>query len=163
MLISKPKKLCRYTIKTQTSRFNLNQRLIFRKNKLKKTQITVTEGSANIDTQTQHVVLQTQQMAIVGEKEVNIQPQSSKNVLAWKNHHLTFENTPLQQVFEDLNLYFNTNIEVEDGKVLMCRFTGDYTEPKLEEILQVITLTLNLKYQKNTNHYLITGKGCVVS
>jgi hypothetical protein len=43
---------------------------------------------------------------------------------------------------------------------LNCRFTSTFEQARLEEILQAITLSLDLHYHYDGKKYILTGEGC---
>lgn len=89
--------------------------------------------------------------------------QSSGNVLAWHSENLKFDDTPLSQVFEDLSDYFKVEFSVANNQIYNCRFTGEFKQPDLEEILKVISISADIFYTKNNNSYTISGEGCTPS
>ena len=82
------------------------------------------------------------------------------NITAWKNKELVFQKTPLREVLESVRSYFKTDIEVKNEAVLNCRFTSSFKEPTLPEVMEAISLALNLKVDKHSNTYVLEGEGC---
>jgi transmembrane sensor len=82
------------------------------------------------------------------------------NALAWKEKRLIFKKSSLNTVIENLETYFKIQIEIKDRNILRCRFTGSYNQPKLEEIIEALSVSLNLTISKRGDAYLIDGKGC---
>ncbi|MCL2328279.1 MAG: FecR domain-containing protein [Bacteroidetes bacterium] len=60
------------------------------------------------------------------------------NVLSWKTGLLKFSNTPLSQVFSDLQRHYKCNITVADKAINTCKITGTYQNMELNEILEII-------------------------
>ena len=72
-----------------------------------------------------------------------------------------FENTTLDSVIHTLEQQYRIDIEVDDRKVLACRFTGAFYNQSVEDIVRVIASNLNLTYEVGgEGRYLLTGQGC---
>ncbi|WP_420580024.1 FecR family protein [Reichenbachiella sp.] len=82
------------------------------------------------------------------------------NALAWHSNALVFKDSPLHQVFADLQDYFEVEIFIANDNIKNCRFTGEFKKPKLEEILKVIAITTGTTHTENKNGYTIQGEGC---
>lgn len=81
------------------------------------------------------------------------------NYLAWKTGNLHFENTPLKIVAQTLSDHFGKNIQVE-GRIQYCNFTSDYSNAKLETILNDIEVSVNTKINMKNNRVIIEGDDC---
>jgi len=93
-------------------------------------------------------------------KKVVKETKIKKNADSWKTNQLSFENVPLAEVLESLERHFNVEIKTTNKDLLKCHFTGDYRNPKLEQILEVLEFGINLNVKKENNKYLVGGKGC---
>ena len=60
------------------------------------------------------------------------------NALSWKTGLLKFSNTPLSQVFSDLQRHYKCSITVADKAINTCKITGTYQNMELNEILEII-------------------------
>lgn len=98
--------------------------------------------------------LQKNNKIIVFTKEENL------NALAWKEKRLVFKKTALSRVVENLEEYFNIDIDIKNKNVLRCRFTGSFSKPTLEEIIEALSVSLNLHITMHENHYVVDGDGC---
>jgi ferric-dicitrate binding protein FerR (iron transport regulator) len=74
---------------------------------------------------------------------------SDQNFMAWKTHQLTFQNQPLIKVCEVLNGYFHADIKIIDINLCSTNFTGNFSNPKLEDVLKVLENTLKIKVTSN--------------
>jgi ferric-dicitrate binding protein FerR (iron transport regulator) len=83
-----------------------------------------------------------------------------ENFLAWKDNRLTFNNTSMKEVVSTLEKYFNVPIEVTDSRLLECRFTGNYNDPSLQEIIDVLVVSVDLTYSHKNGQYVFFGPGC---
>lgn len=81
------------------------------------------------------------------------------NLLYPKTKRLIFNRTPLKKVFKVLEKTFNVSIQLDDT-LKSYRYTGNFTEQSFEEILEVISITLDLTIEKSQNEILIKGNPC---
>jgi ferric-dicitrate binding protein FerR (iron transport regulator) len=82
------------------------------------------------------------------------------NFRAWQTDRLEFDNTPLNEVITSLGQYFDVTIKVENKKLLGCRFTGSFEQPKLKQVLEVLAESMQVRYNYEGNHYTLSGRGC---
>jgi transmembrane sensor len=82
------------------------------------------------------------------------------NSIAWKNKALVFKKTPLREVLNTVQNYFKTSIKVKNEDLLNCRFTSAFKDPTLEEVIEAISLSLNLQVDHQSNVYTLDGAGC---
>ena len=85
------------------------------------------------------------------------------NILAWKTQKLVFENSRLDVVIRDLNAFFEVEIGFENPSIKACHFTGKFKDSSLEEILEVLCFSSNLKLEQLNNTYQLIGQGCIPS
>ncbi|WP_017729726.1 FecR family protein [Nafulsella turpanensis] len=83
------------------------------------------------------------------------------NLLAWKTRELMFARTPLSQVLPVLESYYGIRFRVSSSALLNCRFTGSFQDIPLEELLEIISYSLDLRVEElGEKRYKISGKGC---
>ena len=73
--------------------------------------------------------------------------QRNPNELAWQTHRLRFEETPLTQVVADLELAYQTTLTYSGAADK--RLTATLEELTLEEALQVVNETLDVRIMQN--------------
>ncbi|MBC5993522.1 FecR family protein [Pontibacter cellulosilyticus] len=84
-----------------------------------------------------------------------------ENAWAWKTGKLQFANEELKNILPVLERYYDTEIELKNSALGTCRFTGTFQQADLEEVLQVLTATMQLKYiEQDKQGYSLTGQGC---
>lgn len=83
-----------------------------------------------------------------------------KNEMAYHTGVLDFSNQTLKEVVEDLNQYqtFYT-IQIANSDVNNCLITTTFKNEKIEDILKIITSTLQLTYTKDEANKLIIIEG----
>jgi ferric-dicitrate binding protein FerR (iron transport regulator) len=82
------------------------------------------------------------------------------NALAWKEKRLVFRKSSLDDVLENVEQYFNVDIEVNNKNILPCRFTGSYDHPTLDDIIEALSVSLNLTISRQGDAYVLDGDGC---
>ncbi|MEX0596773.1 MAG: DUF4974 domain-containing protein, partial [Candidatus Paceibacterota bacterium] len=84
----------------------------------------------------------------------------TSNELAYHTGILQFNNQRLEDVISDLNKFQNQyNIIIENPEIMDCLLTSAFKNEKLEDIIQVITATLQFSYQKDEENHSIIIKG----
>lgn len=66
---------------------------------------------------------------------------------------LVFENQPLQSIIPALQNYYHVTIAVKNAALLSKSFTGSFENESLQNVLNTICFTLNIKYQQKGNIY----------
>ncbi|MFB0497255.1 transmembrane sensor [Mucilaginibacter sp. OAE612] len=73
----------------------------------------------------------------------------------WKKTSLSFNNTPLKEVFRVLNKSFNVNISSVDESINTDNLKADFTNENLPTILEILKKTLNVTYRVNGNQFVL--------
>jgi transmembrane sensor len=89
-------------------------------------------------------------------KEKNNDP----NFLAWQTGVLGFRNASLSSLNAVLEQYYKVDIIVADQAVNDCRVTATFDNLSLDEVLEVLKLTLDISYTRKGNKIIIGGEGC---
>jgi transmembrane sensor len=82
------------------------------------------------------------------------------NALAWKTKRLQFEDRPLYEVLADLTRYFGVRFEMKTKDKLNCHFSGNYSNPQLDDMLKALSFSMNIQFQLNNGIYYIDGHNC---
>jgi len=97
------------------------------------------------------------QTAYFTHNVITILQETPRNVLAWKKHVLSFNATPLPEVIDNLNSYFDTTL-VLDSKAINQQLTVQLREPQLDSVLQLLQVMYNLKTTKDNRTILLRDK-----
>ena len=103
------------------------------------------------------------QAAVLNKESEKINQYNSltANAWAWKSGILQFEGQTLQEVLQDLERYYNVSLQLQNSALANCRFTGSFDQARLEDVLQVLTATLQLEYKQQADQTIILrGQGC---
>ena len=85
---------------------------------------------------------------------------TNPNLIAWKSRQLVFRKTNLSEVAETLEKYFQITITVKNPDLQKCRFTSSFQDPTLEEVIEALSIALNLNIVHQNNNYTFDGDGC---
>lgn len=80
------------------------------------------------------------------------------NYLAWENHTLSFNNTPMTQVILDLERYYNVKITITDHSISKLSYTSEFKNQSLKEVLKEMELVLNVKSKNISQNVIIISK-----
>lgn len=117
------------------------------------------EGSVALFTKSEELLLRPGEIATVDvksnqlTKKVNL----NRNMTSWKTRQLVFDNDPIDYVLEELEKYYGKAIVLEDRTILNLRFNAHFDHASVDEMLQVLSYTLDLKYTVNGNTILLTS------
>ncbi len=128
-------------------------------------EVTVEHGKVAVNLQANKaapILLKAGNTGVVNKtsKDLSKKEQKVVNAASWKTKQLTFENMRMAEVIESLERYFGIIIEVDDERILNCHFTGNYQNPELKQILDVLKFGLALDIDNQPNSYLFSGEGC---
>lgn len=124
--------------------------------------VNVTEGRVALRIDQQELVL------VAGEtgfyeaetgnlhKEVLVNP----NQVAWKTRKLIFQRSRLAEVSRTLTEVYDREIVFENESLLDCTWTVNFEGASLEEILLVLTQTMNWEISSQTDTITIKGANC---
>jgi transmembrane sensor len=99
-------------------------------------------------------------IGIVSKKGIDQEENQNINYLAWKTKKLVFRETRLEDVVNDLNHTFGTNIVYGDTKIGECLFTGTFYNQPVDTLLQVLKTAFNLDIEVNRSEIILKGEGC---
>ncbi|NQY67009.1 MAG: FecR family protein [Flavobacteriales bacterium] len=131
--------------------------------------VTVVEGSVLVYTEGKDVDSFSKKDYITeGYKGSVIQDASSSkkelndnlNFLFWYDGKLRFQEEPLLSVINKLNKEWNTNFILESAGLNNCPLTTTFTQSSIEYIIELISLTLDVSIESNTDGQIISGEGC---
>jgi len=81
-------------------------------------------------------------------------------VLKWEKEELVFENITFDEAAMRLSHYFGIEIRFKNPDVKNCRFTANFQDENLENIVTIISKLTKSTYEKKNNIFWIDGKGC---
>lgn len=93
------------------------------------------------------------------EKRIMKEIEPSKNAAARVRNLLSFDNTPLGLVREDLENYFNVALTFSDS-IETCLFSGEFNDPQLNNILNVIAVATGGDVTSDGEQFIVSGHSC---
>ena len=82
------------------------------------------------------------------------------NYLSWKTKIISFTDTPLREVISTLNSVYKVDITNEILDESACRFTANFNNTPLEEVLEVLELSLGVTIEKENKQIVLRGANC---
>jgi ferric-dicitrate binding protein FerR (iron transport regulator) len=77
---------------------------------------------------------------------------SDNDVLAWKNKMLVFKNESLKDIVNELNRFFDVEIQIKNKSLEDHIFTASFNKGiPLNEILHILEISGNIKFNKKSN------------
>jgi len=129
--------------------FNINA------TKKNNTEVTVATGKVSVNNKHKKSVIITPGFsAKVTNKGLEKFETKNVNYLSWKTGKFIFKEADLRQVVSDLNSFYETKIIIKE-ETKDCKFTSEFDNLKIEEIVEILQLSCNIKITKNRNVYTI--------
>lgn len=103
------------------------------------------------------LILEPSQRAVFN-KEINnilVDKVNSENVIAWREGNLVFDQTPLKQVVSDLHRKYNVEFVIGSDTLLQYRYTGEFNNLTLEEVLELLKISSPLDYKLKNNKVML--------
>jgi transmembrane sensor len=101
--------------------------------------------------------------AIYKDGNVELVANPSPNINAWRTNHLRFVKMPLSSVVEDVSVYFDQDIIIENEASKACPITIPiaFQKPEIKSVLRAVALSINAELFQEGNVYIIRGgKSC---
>ena len=129
-----------------------------------KTDVFVKEGKVNLKQLSSNLVgvnLSTGQKSFVVANMLPSAPEivDSEEALGWLNNVLTFDHTSLHEIKSELERLYGIPIIIQTEEIEKLTLTGSFkVEMKIDSVLDMVCLALDLKYEKLQNEYAIYKK-----
>ncbi|NGM64402.1 FecR domain-containing protein [Sphingobacterium sp. SGR-19] len=122
------------------------------------TEVIVASGSVKVARGQQQVVLKPNQMVLLADTstaEIRIDTVPDQLYRYYVRQEFIFENTELQRVFEVLGKAYGKQFVIDNPKTRELPYTATFEQQSLQEILEAILKTFDLKIVKKDNVYHI--------
>ena len=80
-----------------------------------------------------------------------------RNITAWKTHDLVFQNTRLEEVINNLEKVYHSDIQLSDPALNELVLTAHFNNQSIDFILEVVRLTFNLELSAQNGQYFLTA------
>lgn len=78
-------------------------------------------------------------------------------IVIWKKVSISFDNTPMREVFATLNKKFKVHIRSDDKEINADYLNADFTDESLPAIMEMMKKTLNVNYEVNGNEFVLVN------
>ncbi len=86
---------------------------------------------------------------------------NDNNILSWKEKVLVFDNTGIQEVFNELSDYFNVEFTVDaETDLSSCKLRSKFVNQNLESVMEELSTIYNLSYTLESNQVNISKLKC---
>lgn len=83
----------------------------------------------------------------------------ASNAAAWRDKKLVFQNAPLTDIAKNLERYFDIQV-ILPSHMEDCRFSGEFSNPELYSLLDIVSLTVGCTYKLENNILVLSGGSC---
>lgn len=126
--------------------------------------VVVDEGQVKVSkkTESQYIQLKKGGAALFDSISNNLTfyKNISINYLSWKTGILLFQETPLNEVVNDLSRHYHVTIKIENSELNNCKLDAKIIDYKIEEVFQMLETVFDINIKKENNIYIISGSGC---
>ena len=127
--------------------------------------VSVTRGKVSVQDGSKKMlaVLLPNQQVTYSEvaKSTSLKTVESKEVIGWAKSDMQLTDMPFEQVIERLDRRYNVKIEFKNPELAKCLITGRFNGTEsLDQVLQVVTETMNYSYKINGETVTVNGAGC---
>ena len=125
--------------------------------------VSVDEGIVAVLFESQQNKVRAGEMAVFVRSTKQLTEIHEKSVGAnsfWKTKRLSFEGSTLNEVIASVEQVYEVKIYLDTVKLGTCRISVDFEDESIENILEVISATLDLDLSIQGNNYFLSGKGC---
>ena len=125
-------------------------------------QVAVRTGKVQFSSNEKQVILVKGEAAAIEVNQAAITKMTNidENILAYKTQSLTFQEASLEKVVASLSDIYGKKISFENEKIKHCSLTATFDHENLDNILTIISETLNLKVRKQGDSIVLSGEGC---
>ncbi|MEO5905627.1 MAG: FecR domain-containing protein, partial [Saprospiraceae bacterium] len=130
-----------------------------------KTEIFVSEGKVifrSKDDKESALALTSGEAAVFDNVQIERLVNPSPNMQAWHSKQIDLSGMPIAEMISDISRYFNREITIENEGVKDCKLSGSlsFKEPKIENVLAVIALTINADVEMDGDKCILRGGKC---
>ncbi len=79
----------------------------------------------------------------------------TKLYTAWRENKISFVETPLSEIVDELERIYNVDITIKNKKITSKTLTGYFDSNSLDEILEKISIALDFNFQRNGKKIVI--------
>lgn len=125
-------------------------------------EVAVEEGKVKYELDERSVILEGNQWMKLVNNDIVSSKITSSNTFSWQQNALTFRDTPIDVVFNDLSRHFGLPITLSANikNKSKCLLTSSYKNESLEQVLAELKTLFNINIIKKDKEYVITAINC---
>lgn len=131
------------------------------KNRKNHISVVVAEGSvktSSVFNQKYFTLKKGDMITYTGDKKIDfLSGVDLPRQIAWRYGKLAFDKTPLPEVVEELQRYYNLDVTYLDKAVQLKKLTGIFNTDSFDKILSIINLTLDVQITRMGNRLIVDG------
>lgn len=122
-------------------------------------EVSLVEGSISLRYGDAEIKLSPNEKACIRTESGRLNMLRTDNAIetSWLEDRITFINKPLYQVVDMLQRHFGVTIECSSEINLADRYTGSFSEHRVEDILDILKMHYGFSYRSSGNHIVITN------
>lgn len=124
-------------------------------------EVTVQEGEVQFYTQQDEgIFIKAGDKGIYNKQSRKFEKvQADTNVVSYATKQFVFEESPLEEVVEQLNAIYEKKIKISEN-IKACRVTVNFNNEDIETIAEILAETLNLRIAATDAEITLEGEGC---
>ena len=116
------------------------------------TNVMLQEGSVTVRTADgKEIYMKPGDFVEVNEKGLGKKPANAETVIAWKDHKMNFDNTPLPEAARMIEAQYGVQVVLADSSLAAKHLNGWMTNENLDVLLAAIEMSNNVKVERNGN------------
>uniref|UniRef100_UPI00272C2312 DUF4974 domain-containing protein n=1 Tax=uncultured Parabacteroides sp. TaxID=512312 RepID=UPI00272C2312 len=105
------------------------------------------------------LILEPDQQVTVSNGKMKVEPIRLKAHFLWRDGIYAFENEPLINILEKMELYYDVKIIVKDTSLFKDTYTGKFRQrDSLDDVFRVLQQIRKFKVEKDTERNIVTLK-----
>ena len=150
-----------FIIETQNARIEVLGTSFLVKSDEHNTEVIVKTGKVSLSNEEQgEVILTVGDKGSISKHKIEKTVNKDHNFLSWKTKELIFKNDNLEYIIEKINTTYHSNLKIENDALLDCALSAHFKNQELDEILNVVSETLDLNIRKEGKTIFVSGNGC---
>ncbi|MDR3261756.1 MAG: FecR family protein [Tannerella sp.] len=122
-------------------------------------EVSLLKGVVDVSSGNRNIRLEPQTKVYLANNDLVKGSIESYDYLLWKDGLICFDDEPVDRMVNKLELYFDTQIRIENASFMKKKYTGKFrTKDGIEHILKVFRLKDKFAYEKDDEKNLITIK-----
>jgi transmembrane sensor len=124
-----------------------------------KSELLVTSGTVRFthtESRESRIVQKTEQVSTrLTSRQMVHSVAKDANELAWMTGELSFNDYTLREVIPVLQKYFNLQIRIEDPSLYQLHFSGKFSKPSWNEVMDVMEYSMGLRSEKRDQVWVL--------